>query len=79
MVLFKFLLGLIIGALLTLYQGHRVYQLELERHLTEQETHSLCKDSKSHTAWVARKNGESRCFMEHNEYPHRAKGSNIDE
>ena len=61
-----------------LVMGLWVYQQELTILKQQSLTHPLCKDTKSYTAWLARKDGEFRCFLEHNEYPHRAKGSNID-
>ena len=44
----------------------------------EYEKHWLCKDTKHQTAWVARRDGELRCFLEGDNYPHRAWGRNID-
>lgn len=43
------------------------------------ESHQLCYDTDVYEAWVAHKNGEMRCFMEWRSYPHRIKGSYIDE
>ena len=37
-----------------------------------------CYDIRTHEAWVSHKNGESRCFFEHREYPHRVKATYID-
>jgi len=35
-------------------------------------------DTDKQEAWVAKKNGILRCFMENKEYPHKSKGSYID-
>jgi len=42
------------------------------------EQHTLCFDTKKEYAWVAYKDGQIRCFLEHKEYPHRARGSFIE-
>lgn len=42
-----------------------------------QDSHENCHDSKTHEAWIAKKKDEYRCFMEHKEYPHRARGSQL--
>jgi len=60
------------------FVGVKVYQQEMDIAKKEWEVHPLCKDTKARTAWVARKNGEVRCFLEQDEYPHRAKGSYLD-
>lgn len=43
------------------------------------EQHQLCYDTDTYDAWVAYKAGEMRCFMEWRSYPHKIKGSVIDE
>jgi hypothetical protein len=61
----SFVLGVFVGTKETAVAGQQA------------ESHENCHDSKTHEAWVAKKNGELRCFMEHKEYPHRAKGSQL--
>lgn len=36
-----------------------------------------CTDSQNRRGWLAFRGGEARCFHEHSEYPHRARGSHI--
>jgi hypothetical protein len=43
------------------------------------EQHDLCHDTKTQTAWIARRNGDLRCFLEQKEFPHRVKGAYLDE
>ena len=43
------------------------------------EQHTLCYDTDKYEAWVARKEGITRCFMEFRQYPHRVRASHIDE
>lgn len=57
----------------------KVYQQELQIKLQQREEHPMCKDKPNKTAWVAYRNGEARCFLESDNYPHRAMGSNIDD
>ena len=47
-----------------------IVTLELERRIE-------CGDTPTRTGWLAVREGEFRCFMEHNEPPHRAKGAVI--
>lgn len=47
-----------------------VFTLELERRIE-------CGDTPTRTGWLAVREGEFRCFMEHKEFPHRAKGAFI--
>ncbi len=63
----------------SIHSLERVYQQRLETALVEKEKHPLCKDTATKTAYVAYRDGVPRCFLEHNTYPHRASGSNIDE
>lgn len=46
--------------------------------IKEFEQHDLCYDTPKYEAWVAKKNGMYRCFMEWREYPHRVRASHID-
>jgi hypothetical protein len=55
-----------------------VYQQELQERLMQREVNPLCKDTKTQTAWVAYKNGEARCFLEYDDFPHKAKGYSIE-
>ena len=71
-------IGVAIGVLLSLFFGHKVYQQEIGLFKEQMEEHSLCKDTKNKTAWVARRQGELRCFLENDDFPHRAWGSNIE-
>jgi len=57
---------------------HTVYQQELQLQVMQRESHPLCKDTKTQTAWVSYRDGEARCFLEYDEYPHKAKGYNIE-
>lgn len=57
---------------------HTVYQQELRLQILQRESHPLCKDTKTQTAWVSYRDGEARCFLEYDEYPHRAKGYSIE-
>lgn len=61
------------------WQTFRVDQLQQQNEMLQQGSHSLCKDKPSKTAWVAYRKGEARCFLESDNYPHRAMGSNIDD
>lgn len=61
------------------YEAYDLHQKKLQMELTFRETHPLCKDTPTKTAWVAYKNGEPRCFLENNSYPHKITGSNINE
>ena len=76
-----FLKELVIGTLivsLCYYSyviGYKHHTLEVE--LEHDSVVAMCKDTATHEAWVAKKEGEFRCFMEHREFPHRAKGSNV--
>jgi len=36
-----------------------------------------CHDTKTQEAWIAKKNGELRCFLEQRSFPHRVKGSSL--
>ena len=72
-------LGILIGVLLSGGYLYKVYQHETTRYKQEIEQHHLCKDTRTHTAWLARKDGEIRCFLEQDDYPHRAKGTHIDD
>ena len=42
------------------------------------EQHEMCYDTDKYEAWVARKDGFMRCFMEYKQYPHRVRASHID-
>lgn len=42
------------------------------------EQHDLCFDTKTHEAFVAKKNGELRCFLQQKEWPHKVKGYHIE-
>lgn len=64
---------------LTFPAWYWVYQQEVSKRIQEREYNPLCKDTPTHTAWLAWNKGEPRCFMEQNDYPHRAKGSNVNE
>lgn len=55
-----------------------VYQHELQLQIMQREVHPLCKDTPTQTAWVAYKNGEARCFLEYDDFPHKAKGYSIE-
>lgn len=57
---------------------HEVYQQELQLKILQRESHPLCKDTQTQTAWVAYRNGEARCFLEYDEFPHKAKGFSIE-
>ena len=59
--------------------GYWVYQQEVQLQRKQREIHYMCKDKPNKTAWVAYRNGEARCFLENDNYPHRAVGMNIDE
>ena len=43
----------------------------------ERERSIECGDTPNRTGWLAVREGEFRCFLEHTEYPHRAKGAFI--
>lgn len=64
-----------LGSCIASYNLGILYQIR-ETKISEQ--HPLCYDTKKQEAWVARKNGVLRCFMENREYPHKSKGSYID-
>jgi len=49
---------------------------ELVAPLPEQT--NLCYDTPKYEAWVAHKNGFSRCFFEQRSYPHRVRASHIE-
>lgn len=42
------------------------------------ESHENCHDSVTHEAWIARKNGQARCFLEGRAFPHKVKAGNFD-
>jgi len=67
---------LLLGSIV--YTTGWVYQQKHNIELADRETHPLCKDTPTKTAWVAYKNGKPRCFLENNKWPNRAHGSNID-
>jgi hypothetical protein len=56
---------------------HTVYQHELQLQILQRESHPLCKDTPTQTAWVSYRDGEARCFLEYDDFPHRAKGYSI--
>lgn len=58
--------------------GYNIGYFSHERDTKIDEQHPLCYDTRKEEAWVARKNGVMRCFMEGREFPHRSKGSYID-
>lgn len=62
-------LGFIVGNVSVGYRIHKIKELE---------QHNLCYDTAKYEAWVARKEGIFRCFMEYRQYPHRVKASHID-
>jgi hypothetical protein len=68
-----FLLFLAFYSCVIIVFGYKYAQMEVK--LADQTEE--CHDTKTHEAWIAVKNGERRCFMEHREFPHKAKGSNI--
>lgn len=43
-----------------------------------EEQHELCHDTVSHEAYIVKRQGMYRCFMEHRDYPHRVRASHID-
>ncbi len=61
-----------------IYGGYYIGTFDLHRSKSEQLDHPLCYDTKRQSAWIAKKNGELRCFLEGKEYPHRVKAANID-
>jgi len=70
--------GIIVGLMFSIPVWFKVYQLEVAAIKQEETTHHLCKDTDTREAWLSKRNGELRCFLEHKEFPHRAKGYNID-
>jgi hypothetical protein len=61
------------------YAIGQVYQTELATEIKARESHDLCHDTPTQTAWVAYRKGEVRCFLEYKEFPHKVKASYIDE
>lgn len=61
------------------YSICNTHELVYQQKLKQQETHPLCQDTPTKTAWVAYKDGVPRCFLENNKWPHKATGSNIDD
>jgi hypothetical protein len=61
------------------YAIGQVYQTELAREIRARESHDLCHDTNTQTAWVAYRNGEARCFLEYKEFPHKVKAAYLDE
>lgn len=55
------------------------YSQAVRDYLQVKEQHELCYDTDKYEAWVARKEGITRCFMEFRQYPHRVRASHIDE
>jgi hypothetical protein len=43
-----------------------------------EEQHELCHDTLTHEAFIAKREGVYRCFMEHRDYPHRVKASHLE-
>ena len=68
-------LGFVIGVVALTSQ---VYHTELAKELKERESHDLCHDTPTQLAWVAYRSGETRCFLEYKEFPHKSKGFNLD-
>ena len=65
-------MGLLVGLLLYGKQQLEYYKQQVIP--TQFKQNEYCRDTKTQTAWVAYRNGEYRCFLEYNEYPHRARG-----
>lgn len=42
------------------------------------EQNDFCRSTKQVEAWIARKDGEVRCFLESRKYPHRVRAANLD-
>ena len=60
------------------YAIGQVYQTELASELKARESHDLCHDTPTQYAWVAYRNGETRCFLEYKEFPHKIQAGNLD-
>lgn len=52
--------------------------LENKEEPIEITEHDNCHNTRTHEAWIARKGNQLRCFMEHREYPHRVRGSHLE-
>ena len=50
-----------------------------KEHMVRPSSNSLCHDTTTQVAYIAYKGKEARCFLESREYPHRAKGSFLDD
>jgi hypothetical protein len=46
----------------------------LTKHVQDNDHTGLCENQRYRTAWLAKKNGEYRCFQEYNQWPRRAYG-----
>lgn len=55
-----------------------VYQQTVTEEILSLEQHDLCHDTKTQIAWIGRRHGEIRCFLEEKNYPHRVKASYLD-
>lgn len=69
------ILGFVLSGGLVINQ---VYHTELAKELQARESHDLCHNTPKQEAWVAYKDGESRCFLIYKEYPHKITGGYID-
>lgn len=68
--------GILLGASL-LFSYHIGYTEANVAYLSQESDYN-CHNTPTQTAWVAHKNGELRCFLEKNEYPHRVIASALD-
>lgn len=75
---YKYVGCFIVGCLVGGYSYQHLSDTETTVQQSLSEQSDLCYDTHKYEAWVARKNGEARCFMEYKEYPHRVKASYID-
>lgn len=71
-------LGIIIGIVLSVCFGTQVYQRQIELEKATWEEHPLCKDTRNKTAWIAHRSGELRCFLESDDFPYKAIGTNVE-
>lgn len=60
------------------YMTYNIGYVQAKSEVHETEQHDDCHDTKTHEAWIAKKNGELRCFLESRQYPHRVRGTYLD-
>lgn len=48
-----------------------LYDQKMKYEQNHPEQHDLCHDDNKREAWIAKKDGELRCYFESRSYPHR--------